>query len=71
MMICGWINDQIALELGKVNSITLDSCKKTSLVFDSVVSAVEFINCQSVQMQVLTKVILTSIHLHSTLINFS
>jgi len=41
---------------GKVNSITLDSCKKTSLVFDSVVSAVEFINCQSVQMQVLTKV---------------
>jgi len=41
---------------GKVNSITLDSCKKTSVVFDSVVSAVEFINCQSVQMQVLTKV---------------
>nr|CAG4642617.1 EOG090X08PR [Evadne anonyx] len=41
---------------GKVNSITLDSCKKTSVVLDSVVSAVEFINCQSVQMQVLTKV---------------
>jgi len=41
---------------GKVNSVTLDSCKKTSVVFDSVVSAVEFINCQSVQMQVLTKV---------------
>jgi len=41
---------------GKVNSIVLDSCKKTSVVLDSVVSAVEFINCQSVQMQVLTKV---------------
>lgn len=37
---------------GKINSITLDSCKKTSVVFDSVVSAMEFINCQSVQMQV-------------------
>lgn len=37
---------------GKINSITLDSCKKTSVVFDSVVSAIEFINCQSVQMQV-------------------
>lgn len=41
---------------GKINSITLDSCKKTSVVFDSLVSAVEFINCQSVQMQVLSKV---------------
>lgn len=38
---------------GKVNTITMDSCKKTSLVFDSVVSAAEFINCQSVEMQVL------------------
>lgn len=34
----------------------LDSCKKTSVVLDSVVSSVEFVNCQSVQMQVLTKV---------------
>ncbi|KAJ8927866.1 hypothetical protein NQ314_019610 [Rhamnusium bicolor] len=41
---------------GKINSITLDSCKKTSVVFDSLVSAIEFINCQSVQMQVLGKV---------------
>lgn len=37
---------------GKINSIVLDSCKKTSVVFDSVVSSVEFINCQSMQMQV-------------------
>lgn len=41
---------------GKLNSITLDSCKKTSIVFDSLVSSIEFINCQSVQMQVLGKV---------------
>ncbi|GJQ78718.1 hypothetical protein Trydic_g2752 [Trypoxylus dichotomus] len=38
---------------GKVNTITMDSCRRFSLVFDSVVSAAEFINCQSVEMQVL------------------
>ena len=37
---------------GKVNNVILDSCKKTAVVFGSVVSACEFINCQSVQMQV-------------------
>jgi adenylyl cyclase-associated protein len=37
---------------GKCNNIILDSCKKTAVVFDSVVSSCEFINCQSVQMQV-------------------
>ena len=37
---------------GKVNNIILDSCKKTAVVFTSVVSSCEFINCQSVQMQV-------------------
>lgn len=41
---------------GKVNSIVMDSCRKSSVVFDSVVSSVEFVNCQSVQMQVLGKV---------------
>ena len=38
---------------GKVNNIVFDSCKKCSLVFDSVVASIEFVNCQSVQMQVL------------------
>ncbi|XP_055321729.1 adenylyl cyclase-associated protein 1 [Sitodiplosis mosellana] len=38
---------------GKINSIFLDSCKKCSVVFDSLVSSIEFVNCQSVQMQVL------------------
>ncbi|XP_067011122.2 adenylyl cyclase-associated protein 1 isoform X2 [Anabrus simplex] len=41
---------------GKINSVVLDSCRKSSVVFDSVVSSVEFVNCQSVQMQVLNKV---------------
>uniref|UniRef100_A0A915PJH0 Adenylyl cyclase-associated protein n=1 Tax=Setaria digitata TaxID=48799 RepID=A0A915PJH0_9BILA len=38
---------------GKINSITLDSCKKTSIVFDSLLSQIEVINCQSVQVQTL------------------
>lgn len=38
---------------GKINSIVLDSCKKCSVLFDSLVSSIEFVNCQSVQMQVL------------------
>lgn len=37
---------------GKVNSIVMDSCRKSSIVFDSLVSSIEFVNCQSVQMQV-------------------
>ncbi|KAL0268946.1 UNVERIFIED_CONTAM: hypothetical protein PYX00_010716 [Menopon gallinae] len=41
---------------GKVNSIFVDSCKKTAVVFENVVSSIEFVNCQSVQMQVLGKV---------------
>ncbi|XP_037934178.1 adenylyl cyclase-associated protein 1-like [Teleopsis dalmanni] len=38
---------------GKVNNIVMDSCKKCSLLFDSVVASIEFVNCQSVQMQTL------------------
>jgi len=41
---------------GKCNNIMVDGCKKTAIVFDSVVSSIEFINCQSVQMQVLQTV---------------
>lgn len=37
---------------GKINSVVLDSCRKSAIVFDSLVSSVEFVNCQSVQMQV-------------------
>ncbi|KAF2360588.1 Adenylate cyclase-associated CAP C-terminal [Trinorchestia longiramus] len=38
---------------GKINSIILDSCKKTAVVFDSLVSSLEVVNCQSCQAQVL------------------
>jgi len=37
---------------GKVNSIAMDSCKKTGLVFDEAVSTCEIINCQGVKVQV-------------------
>lgn len=36
---------------GKVNSVTLDGCKKTSVVFGNLLSQIEVINCQSVQIQ--------------------
>merc|ERR1711915_124211 len=41
---------------GKVNNIVIDSCKKAAVVFESVVSSCEFVNCQSVQMQVMGSV---------------
>jgi len=41
---------------GKCNNIILDQCKKTGIVFQSAVSGVEFINCQSMQCQVLGSV---------------
>ncbi|CAK9801922.1 Adenylyl cyclase-associated protein 1, partial [Anthophora quadrimaculata] len=44
--------DSTLVVKGKVNTITIDSCRKSSVVFDSVVSSIEFVNCQSVQMQV-------------------
>ena len=37
---------------GKANSLIVDSCVKTSIVFDDVVSSVEFVNCQDVKAQV-------------------
>ncbi|XP_021365211.1 adenylyl cyclase-associated protein 1-like isoform X2 [Mizuhopecten yessoensis] len=38
---------------GKINSIIVDSCKKVGVVFDDLVSSLEFINCQSVKGQVI------------------
>ncbi|RWS21784.1 adenylate cyclase-associated protein-like protein, partial [Leptotrombidium deliense] len=43
--------DSVVIVKGKVNSITLDSCSKTGIVFDDIVSVVELINCQSIQAQ--------------------
>ncbi len=34
---------------GKLNSIAMDGCKKTGLVFDECLATCEIINCQSVQ----------------------
>ncbi|XP_043287435.1 adenylyl cyclase-associated protein 1 [Venturia canescens] len=48
--------DSTLIVKGKINSIVIDSCRKSSIVFDSLVSSIEFVNCQSVQMQVLGKV---------------
>lgn len=37
---------------GKINSITVDNCKKLGLVFDDVVGIVEIINSKDVKVQV-------------------
>ncbi|BFZ11262.1 hypothetical protein BsWGS_14301 [Bradybaena similaris] len=42
--------------VGKVNSIVVDSSKKTGIVFDDLVSSLEFVNCQSMQAQVTGKI---------------
>ncbi|CAL9690917.1 unnamed protein product [Knipowitschia caucasica] len=47
---------------GKINSITLDNCKKIGLVFDDVVGIVEVINCRDVKIQVMGKVPTISIN---------
>lgn len=36
---------------GKVNAITLDSCNRTGLVFQDLVSSCEVVNCTSVEVQ--------------------
>ena len=38
---------------GKVNSITIDGCKKTSVAFDSLLGQIEIINSQSIEVQTL------------------
>lgn len=43
--------DTVVQVKGKVNSITVDSCIKTAVVFENIVSVVEFINCQNIQAQ--------------------
>ncbi|XP_050992890.1 adenylyl cyclase-associated protein 1 [Labeo rohita] len=47
---------------GKINSITLDNCKKLGLVFDDVVGIIEVINCKDVKVQVMGKVPTISIN---------
>ena len=47
---------------GKINSITVDNCKKLGLVFDDVVGIVEIINSKDVTVQVMGKVPTISIN---------
>ncbi|XP_068948567.1 adenylyl cyclase-associated protein 2 isoform X2 [Petaurus breviceps papuanus] len=47
---------------GKINSITIDNCKKFGLVFDDVVGIVEVINSKDIQIQVMGKVPTISIN---------
>ncbi len=37
---------------GKVNAITIDQCKKTGVVFDSLVASCELVNSSNLQVQV-------------------
>lgn len=48
------VNSTIVIK-GKVNGVVLDSCKKTAVVVESVISGVEAINDQSCQLQILGK----------------
>jgi len=37
---------------GKLNSITLDNCQKTNLIFESLVAVCDVVNCKTVKVQI-------------------
>jgi len=41
---------------GKVNSIAVDDCSRTAVVFDNAIASLEVVNCRSVEVQVTGKV---------------
>ena len=41
---------------GKVNRISVNGCKKIAVVFENVISSVNFVDCQSVEMQALGRI---------------
>ena len=45
-------NNSVLQIKGKINSVTLDSCTKSAIVVEDLVSTCEFVNCKSVQAQV-------------------
>mmetsp|Transcript_4563 Transcript_4563/g.17247 ORF Transcript_4563/g.17247 Transcript_4563/m.17247 type:complete len:129 (-) Transcript_4563:179-565(-) len=55
-------NDSLIQVHGKVSSISMDSCSKTSLIFGSIVASVELVNCQSCKIQTKGKVPLISLN---------
>jgi adenylyl cyclase-associated protein len=46
---------------GKVNTVSLDKCKQTGLVFEEVIATCEVVNCNSVQVQCLGNIPTVSI----------
>jgi len=48
--------DSVVQIKGKVNAITIDTCKKTGIVFDNAISVAEAVNCSSIQIQCTGKV---------------
>ncbi|CAG0914059.1 unnamed protein product [Notodromas monacha] len=46
---------------GKLSSVVMDSCKKTAVVFDTLVGPAEFVNCQSCKLQITDTVPIVSI----------
>jgi adenylyl cyclase-associated protein len=61
--IYGCVGATIVIE-GKVNSVTVDNCQKTQVVFGDVISACEVVNCR--QMKVQTKGICPSMAVDKT-----
>jgi len=45
-------NNTVLQIKGKINSVTLDSCSKSAIVVEDLVSTCEFVNCKSVQAQI-------------------
>lgn len=52
--IYGCTNSTIQIK-GKIGAVTIDSCKKTAIVLEHVLSALEVVNCKAVQLQILGK----------------
>jgi hypothetical protein len=50
--VCAVLHPFVVVQVqGKVNTISLDKCSRTGLVFDDVIATVEVVNCQSVQVR--------------------
>jgi len=48
--------DSVIQIKGKVNTITVDDCIKTAIVFENAIASFDIVNCRSVEVQVLGKV---------------
>jgi len=48
--------DSVIQVKGKVNSIAVDDCQKTAIVFENAIASFEVVNCRSIEIQVIGKV---------------